>query len=62
MPPEHARRVHPGGGIVRPTATVDGLVVGTWTRRDGLDVPGPLPASAAAELEAEAADIVRFES
>ena len=62
VPPEHARRVHPGGGIVRPTATVDGLVVGTWTRRDGLDVPGPLPASAAAELEAEAADIVRFES
>ena len=62
MPPEHARAVHPGGGIIRPTVTVDGLAIGTWSRRDGLDVLAPLPASAVAALEAEAADIVRFEA
>ena len=31
--PEHARRVHPGGGVVRAVATDDGMVVGTWTAR-----------------------------
>ena len=62
VPPEHARAVHPGGGIIRPTVTVDGLAMGTWSRRDGLDVLAPLPASAVAALEVEAADIVRFEA
>jgi hypothetical protein len=62
VPPEHARAVHPGGGIIRPVATVDGLVVGTWSRRDGLDVLEPLDGASADALAAEAADIVRFEN
>ena len=32
--PEHARTVHPGGGIIRATIVADGRVTGTW-RRDG---------------------------
>ena len=28
--PEHARRLHPGGGVLRPAITVDGRVAGTW--------------------------------
>jgi hypothetical protein len=61
VPPEHDRAVHPGGGIIRPVATVDGLVVGTWSRRDGLDVLEPVDDATADALAAEAADIVRFE-
>ena len=61
VPPEHARAVHPGGGIIRPVATVDGLVVGTWSRRDGLGVLEPVDDATADALAAEAADIVRFE-
>jgi hypothetical protein len=62
VPPEHARAVHPGGGIIRPSAIVDGVLVGIWSRRDGLDVLEPLDDAAADALAAEAADIVRFES
>ena len=62
VPPEHARAVHPGGGIIRPVATIDGLVVGTWSRRDGLNVLEPLDDATADAFAAEAADIVRFES
>lgn len=62
VPAEHARRVHPGGGIVRPTAIVDGIAVGTWNRREGLDAFAAIPRAAAGELEAEAADILRFEA
>jgi uncharacterized protein YcaQ len=61
VPDEHARRVHPGGGIVRPTATVDGTVVGTWSRREGLTPFGELSANDAGGFRAEAADLVRFE-
>ncbi len=68
MPAEHARRVHPGGGILRATATVDGLAVGTWSaRRPGgrltveVKVFEPLEAEDAAALRAEAADLARFE-
>jgi hypothetical protein len=28
--PEHARRIHPGGGVLRPTLLVNGLAAGTW--------------------------------
>jgi hypothetical protein len=27
---EHARRIHPGGGFLRPTVVLDGWAVGTW--------------------------------
>jgi Winged helix DNA-binding domain len=40
VPAALAKRVHPGGGLIRATATIDGLVVGTWSTR-GLDVPDP---------------------
>ncbi len=64
---EHARAIHPGGGLIRPTLIVDGLAAGTWklatqkrraqvivTPFDWLD-PALLPG-----LEAEAEDIGRF--
>jgi Winged helix DNA-binding domain len=63
VPAEHARRVHPGGGILRATATDDGVAVGTWSLRGGtatVDQFEPLPAETAAALEAEAADVARF--
>ena len=31
--PELLRRVHPGGGIIRPTILVDGRPIATWTRK-----------------------------
>lgn len=65
VPPEHARRVHPGGGVLRATATVDGVAVGTWSLRRGkveLDAFATLEPEHAAALEAEAADVERFES
>ncbi len=37
LAPEHTKRVNAGGGIIHPTLSVDGRIVGTWkqTRRDG---------------------------
>ena len=35
VPPEHAKRVHPGGGILRAVALEDGVAVGTWSRAGG---------------------------
>ena len=32
---KHAARVHPGGGILRATATADGRAVGLWTLKGG---------------------------
>jgi hypothetical protein len=31
--PEHARQIHPGGGILRATLLVDGMAAGIWSRR-----------------------------
>jgi hypothetical protein len=68
VPAEHARRVHPGGGILRAVATSRGAAVGTWTarRRGGrievaVEPFGRVPARAARALEREAADVARFE-
>jgi winged helix DNA-binding protein len=36
VPAEHAKRVHPGGGIIRAVVLEDGVAVGTWTRRGGI--------------------------
>ncbi len=63
--PEHARRVHPGGGVLRATATVDGVAVGTWSLSGGrveIDPFAPLAPEHAAALQAEAADVERFET
>jgi Winged helix DNA-binding domain len=65
VPAKHARRVYPGGGILRATATVDGIAVGTWSLRGGrvdIDPFAPLPQEHAAALEAEGADVERFEA
>jgi hypothetical protein len=65
VPAEHTRRVHPGGGIIRAVATVDGVAVGTWRRRTGAVEIEPFAALAAedeAALAAEAADVARFEA
>ena len=50
-------------GLFRPFALVAGRAAGTWTWDGGqvkLDLSGTLPAGAAAELAADAADIQRF--
>jgi hypothetical protein len=67
VPARWARKVHPGGGVLRATATVDGSAVGTWTarRRDDrlhIDIDGfaSLDEHAGA-LRDEAADVARFE-
>jgi hypothetical protein len=63
VPSRHAKRVHPGGGILRATATVDGLAVGTWSAGGAtveVEPFGRLPRGARAELQAEADDVAAF--
>ena len=58
-----ARRVHPGGGILRATAIARGRAVATWSLRGGrvaLDPFAPLPAGVAAALRREAEAVERF--
>ncbi len=63
----HLRAIHPGGGVLRATVSVNGRLTGTWrTRRTGRGlqitvVPfDPLPEPVRAALAAEAADVGRF--
>jgi hypothetical protein len=65
--PEHARRVHPGGGVLRPVVLVDGRALGTWTitrRRERLEVVveafEDLGPDVRAGLDREAGDLARF--
>jgi hypothetical protein len=58
--PEHARRVHPGGGIVRATAVADGLVVGTWTMPRGKVALEPFGAVREDAFAADAAAVAAF--
>ena len=63
MSAKHAAGVHPGGGILRATATADGRAVGLWTLRGGrvgLQPFAPLAGSVGTALEREAADVERF--
>jgi Winged helix DNA-binding domain len=63
VPAEQARRVHPGGGVFRPVATVAGAAVGTWRLRGAaaeIEPFAPLAGQDAAALEAEARDVARF--
>jgi hypothetical protein len=62
-----ARRVHPGGGVLRAVACVDGRVIATWTarrRETGLDVVvepfAELDAGTDRALAIEAADVAHF--
>jgi winged helix DNA-binding protein len=60
LPPEHARSVNAGGGIVRPIVLDDGRVVGTWSfdRRRVPEVT-PFP-DEHPDTAAEVAAIARF--
>ncbi len=67
VPPERVAEIRVGG-LINPVAVVDGVAVGRWTaRRSGprIDVDitywGDVGEPAEAALEAEAADVVRFE-
>jgi hypothetical protein len=60
--PEHARAVLPGGGVLRPTLVVDGVVEGTWRLDRGrprVDPFADLQPDVADAVGAEAADVVR---
>jgi DNA glycosylase AlkZ-like len=57
--PEHARRVHPGGGMLRAVATADGLVVGTWTAPGG-EIAIERFGDDATDFAGEIADVARF--
>jgi Winged helix DNA-binding domain len=64
VPDAYAKRVFPGGGILRAVATADGRTVGTWTLRAGtprVEPFAPLDPHVKTALDAEAADVVRFE-
>jgi hypothetical protein len=63
VPARHAKRVHPGGGMLRATATVDGHAVGTWRLAGGeveLELFARVVSAARAALRADADDVVRF--
>lgn len=67
LPEEHSRRIHPGGGIIRPSLLLDGVVRGGWQLKRGRRrltvIVTPfveLPAARLPQLEAEVADIGRY--
>lgn len=58
VPEAHRRKVHPGGGILRAVAIVDGIAVGTWGLRGGevrIEPFAALSDDVAAALATEAA-------
>ena len=63
VPARHAKRVHPGGGMLRATATVDGLAVGTWSAAGGevaLELFARVAAAQRTALAADGRDVERF--
>ena len=58
VPPEHDRRILPGGGMLRPVVLEDGEAVGTWRLpQRGLEVEW---FGGEVDVAAEAADVARF--
>ncbi|MEV4245524.1 winged helix DNA-binding domain-containing protein [Streptosporangium canum] len=55
----HARAVHPGGGILRPTVLVDGVIRGTWSLNGSTLTVSPFEAERL-PVQAEAEDVSRF--
>jgi uncharacterized protein YcaQ len=67
LAPKHAKRIHPGGGLLRPALLVDGKVIGAWKierHRVRIDVVvkpfEDLTASAQRGLEVEVEDLAHF--
>lgn len=67
LPPEISRRIHPGGGIIRPALLLDGVTRGAWRLKRGrrtitvsVTPFAELPRTRLPELEAEVADVGRF--
>jgi hypothetical protein len=61
--PEHDGEVLPGGGVLRPSLTIDGLVEGGWRFDRGKPAVHPFERLAPDEgsaVEAELEDVVRF--
>jgi hypothetical protein len=62
--PEHARRVHPGGGVIRPALLVNGVVRGVWRleRRASATtvVVEPFAPLAPGEVEGIAGEVARL--
>jgi hypothetical protein len=58
VPAAHAKKVWPGGGIVRPTVVANGLAVGTW-RRAGARIAVE-PFEQAVDVTDEVADVEHF--
>jgi len=67
--PQYARRINAGGGILHPSVLVDGRIVGIWNsqqKKNELAVKvepfAQLPDQVIQGLEAEVADLARFQS
>ena len=66
--PERWPEIGPGGGILNPTLVRDGRALGTWppptAARPGIELKPFEPLDAATEraLDAEIADVERFEA
>ncbi|TME06228.1 MAG: winged helix DNA-binding domain-containing protein [Chloroflexi bacterium] len=67
LPPQHAKRINAGGGLLKPTLLVNGRVVGTWKskrQKNRLDVLlepfDQLAPEVQPGVEAEVADLGRF--
>jgi len=67
VPPQYAKRINAGGGMLHPVVLVDGCAVGVWKskrKNNHLDVVAeafePLVPQVYPGLEAEVADIARF--
>lgn len=69
LAPSFAKRIQAGGGWIRAAVVVDGRVAGTWSQRRTAEQSvvqvkpfEPLAPAVVAGLEAEAADLGRFQS
>ncbi|MGW6690391.1 winged helix DNA-binding domain-containing protein [Streptomyces sp. NPDC054961] len=65
VPALHQARVWPGGGLIRPTVTADGLAIATWTRGSGsrsiqVDAFEPVPPQIEQGIDMEKEAVVGF--
>ncbi|WP_219463195.1 winged helix DNA-binding domain-containing protein [Nonomuraea rhizosphaerae] len=60
LPAEHARKVFPGGGILRPVVIVGGTVAGVWGRKGAEVTVSPFGELPSGLLDDEVADVRRF--